>query len=138
MGERYGTDESRAASARQRRRGGNNGARALGGPVRAGFAYRINELGQEVFMPDVAGRVLNARDARAMMEGTGFSVAKLAPIGRAGQGAAKVRAVSFGDINITVPGGGDPQAIVAAVKRALKDAMRDAGVDLHDGGGYAY
>ncbi len=137
MGEHYGSDESRAASARQRRRGGNNGARALGGPVRAGFAYKINELGQEVFMPNVAGRVLNARDAKALMEGTGINIAKLAPIGRAAQGAAKAKTVSFGDINITVAGGGDPASIVQHVKRALKDAMRDAGVDLHDGGAYA-
>jgi len=114
-----------------------SGARALGGPVRAGFAYKINELGEEVFVPGMSGRVVNARDAKSLLDGTGFSIAAAAPVGRSLKQAAQSARVSFGDIHITVPGGGDPASIVQHVKRALKDAMRDAGVDLHDGGAYA-
>lgn len=114
-----------------------SGARALGGPVRRGFAYRINELGEEVFVPGMSGRVVNARDAKSLLDGTGFSIAAAAPVGRSLKQAAQSARFSFGDIHITVPGGGDPASIVQHVKRALKEAMRDAGVDLHDGGAYA-
>ncbi|WP_333827712.1 phage portal protein family protein [Pararhodobacter sp.] len=37
-----------------------DGSRALGGPVRPGFLYEINEQGQEFFMPDSPGRVIPA------------------------------------------------------------------------------
>jgi hypothetical protein len=36
------------------------GARARGGPVTAGFAYRVNEYGPEVFVPRTSGRIAPA------------------------------------------------------------------------------
>jgi|GEM_PF-2425404 len=52
-----GSDARGAADQPQRRA---QGARALGGPVRPGFVYEINEQGREFFMPDVPGRVVAA------------------------------------------------------------------------------
>jgi len=43
------------------------GARALGGAVRAGFTYRVNELGEELFTPGTNGRVTPAREAAPLI-----------------------------------------------------------------------
>jgi hypothetical protein len=37
------------------------GKRAIGGPVRAGLAYTVGEFGQETFIPNQSGRILNQR-----------------------------------------------------------------------------
>ncbi|HAW49153.1 MAG TPA: phage tail tape measure protein [Roseovarius sp.] len=44
-----------------------DGQRALGGAVRAGFTYRINELGEELFTPSTNGRVTPAREAAPLL-----------------------------------------------------------------------
>lgn len=63
--------------------------RALGGPVRAGFLYEINERGQEFFSPDRDGHVI--------------------PAGKVKAGLARVgNSLRIGDINITAAPGGAP------------------------------
>jgi hypothetical protein len=42
----------------------DTGARANGGAVRAGGAYRVGEFGPELFVPSTSGRVVNATTAR--------------------------------------------------------------------------
>lgn len=49
--------------------------RAAGGPVQAGFAYRVNELGQETFIPSVNGTIRPAGQA-----GGGGDMTHSAPI----------------------------------------------------------
>lgn len=39
-----------------------HGARAIGGPVMAGLAYKVNEFGPEMFIPKVDGTIVNALD----------------------------------------------------------------------------
>lgn len=90
-----------------------SGARAIGGPVRPGFVYEINENGTEYFQPDVPGRVLRAG-------GLGLSG------GRGG--------VQIGDIHIHAQPGMDPEAIARAVRRELARLTEPAGLALHDGG----
>jgi hypothetical protein len=64
--------------------------RASGGPVEAGTPYIVGELGQELFIPDSRGRIVNARDTARMVDG---------PTGRSGSSntnAPKI-AVNFFD-----------------------------------------
>ncbi|KQI66878.1 hypothetical protein AN189_18490 [Loktanella sp. 3ANDIMAR09] len=92
------------------------GGRALGGPVRAGGIYEVNERGQEFFAPGQSGSIITARDARRA-------------------GAATSRTVTFGDIVINAAPGMDAQAVARAIKRELADLM-DTSRALHDGGFY--
>ena len=105
-----------SSSRRESRRGGN---RALGGPTRAGFMYRINEEGQEFFMPDVAGRVISSRDIRS-----------------GGQAATTGGpSIQIGELVVNGAPGQDPQALARAVRRELEQMMRQRSA-LHDGGLY--
>jgi TP901 family phage tail tape measure protein len=90
--------------------------RALGGGVRAGFAYEINERGQELFVPSTSGSVINAR----------------ASSGR-GAAAGQTSSISVGDINIYPPAGASPEEIGQIVMRKFEELM-DNGAALHDGG----
>lgn len=92
------------------------GRRALGGPVRAGGIYEVNERGQEFFAPGQSGSIITARDAR-------------------GGGAAATRQVTFGDIIVNAAPGMDASAVARMVRRELRDLM-DARNALHDGGLY--
>lgn len=47
------------------------GGRAVGGPMRAGVTYRINEQGQEFIQLGTSGRAYNARESAAMAAGSG-------------------------------------------------------------------
>lgn len=51
------------------------GGRAVGGPMRAGVTYRINEQGQEFIQLGTSGRAYNARESAAMGGGVSLSVA---------------------------------------------------------------
>jgi hypothetical protein len=95
------------------------GQRALGGPVRAGTIYRWMEEGQELFMPRTDGAVISSREIRAL---------------RAGGGARSLR---IGDIVINAAQGQSPEEIAREVMRRLERMASQAGVPLHDGGGYA-
>lgn len=94
------------------------GARAIGGPVRAGFLYEINEAGQEYFSPNRDGHVVPA--GKIMAGGN--------------QGSTSLR---FGDINIHPAPGMSPIDIAKAVRRELERMADAAGSALHDGGSYA-
>jgi len=96
-----------------------DGAMARGGPVRGGFMYRINELGQEFFTPDTSGRVISARDARLMAQ----------------PGSIGGSSVTIGDIHVHAAPGQSAEEIARAVMRRLKREM-DARGALDDGGLY--
>lgn len=46
--------------------------RASGGPVNAGQAYKVGELGTELFIPKVSGRIANANETRGILAGGGM------------------------------------------------------------------
>jgi hypothetical protein len=55
--------------------------RALGGPVAAGLAYRINEMGVETFIPNQAGVILDHHNTKMLMNGgAGIDYDRLARI----------------------------------------------------------
>lgn len=97
-----------------------SGARALGGPVRAGQIYRWMEEGQEFFSPRTDGSVISTRDLKALRLGGGGS-----------------RSFRIGDINIHAVAGQSAEDIARAVRRELERLARLAGSPLHDGGAYA-
>jgi TP901 family phage tail tape measure protein len=98
------------------------GGRALGGPVRPGFWYRVNEQGIEGIMPLSPMRIVPTGEMRRLSSGGG----------RAGGG------LSIGGITVNALPGMDPEAIARAVRRELEELARDARFALHDGGlGYA-
>jgi hypothetical protein len=74
------------------------GFRAGGGPVNAAHLYEINELGSEMFMPGVDGRILNAQETRDMLAslksiakgGTGDTSRALFTIAKYCQRSAKI------------------------------------------------
>lgn len=92
--------------------------RALGGPVRAGLLYEINERGQEFFSPDRDGHVIPAGKIKAGGGGGGNSL-------------------RIGDININAAPGMSPMDIARAVRREIERMADQAGSALHDGGAYA-
>lgn len=94
------------------------GARALGGPARAGFLYEINERGQEFFSPDRDGHVIPAGKVKAGL-------------------ARAANSLRIGDINITAAPGMSPMDIARAVRREIERLADNAGSALHDGGAYA-
>lgn len=109
-----GADE-KANTAQAMSNGPQLPGRALGGPVRAGQAYRWMEEGREFFVPQTEGSVLSTRALRAM--------------GGAGS-------VQVGEIHIHAREGQDPLQIARAVKRELRAMMKPAGFGLHDGESY--
>ncbi|WP_296762990.1 phage tail tape measure protein [Sediminimonas sp.] len=142
------------------------GARALGGSVRPGFGYRINEQGEEIFVPDVAGRVIPARAARMIMAASMAGVPAVAAAGAVDMpalasfnpatiaaempnidhspslvgtgGGRQVGGVTVGDIHIHAAPGMSPQDIAAEVRREIERIGRESGAEngLHDGGQY--
>lgn len=50
------------------------GDRAAGGPVSAGSLYRVNELGQEFFIPRMSGTILSANKTKSLLAGGGPQV----------------------------------------------------------------
>ncbi len=102
------------------------GYRDSGGPVMAGLPYMVGERGRELFVPDVAGKVvptsaLNARiDRRPMLAAH----------------RAATQIVRQGDnvqIHIAPPPGVDPQEIARMVSRELDRRQRMTQGGLHDG-----
>lgn len=142
------------------------GARALGGSVRPGFGYRINEQGEEIFVPDVAGRVIPARVSRMIMAASMAGVPAAAAAGAiempspasfnpaaiaaempnidrspslvGAGGNQQVGGVTVGDIHIHAAPGMNPQDIAAEVRREIERIGRESGSanGLHDGGQY--
>lgn len=96
------------------------GARALGGPVRAGGIYRWMEEGQEFFSPTVDGSVISTRQLRSLKSGTG----------------ARSSTVTIGDINVYAAPGQSATEIARAVRREIERTLNTGGA-LHDGGAYA-
>lgn len=122
-------------------RAGVDGARALGGPVRAGMIYRWQEEGRELFMPRVDGDVISNRQLRAieaMSAGSGIRVVQANPSSVADAGRGRVsRRLDIGGITINAAPGMDPHAIGREVRRQLQALAREADFNLHDGADYA-
>jgi len=98
------------------------GARATGGPVRALGWYRINEQGEELFSPAMAGRIIPHGETRRLMSG-----------GSASSGTS----VQVGDIHVHAAPGMDVRAIATEVRRQIADRLAEARYALHDGGLHA-
>jgi hypothetical protein len=82
--------------------------RAAGGPVMAGRAYTVGEVGREAFVPNVNGQIMTARDLKSMNGGG-----------------------SGGTVNnFYITTGADPDSVVAAIQRY---AQRNNGVPLRGG-----
>lgn len=96
------------------------GARALGGPVRAGGIYRWMEEGQEMFSPTVDGSVISARQLGALKAG----------------GAGRSSSIRIGDIVINAAPGQSAAEVAQAVRREIERLLKPSGA-LHDGGAYA-
>lgn len=122
--------------------GGFAGARALGGPVRAGQIYRWQEEGAELFVPRVDGQVISNRQLRAMQAMTeaprNLRIVQAAPrSGASGGSAGRAMRLDLGGITIHAAPGLDPQAVARAVRREIEALARERGFALHDGGDYA-
>lgn len=131
--------------------GGVAGARALGGPVRPGFVYEINEQGREFFMPDVPGRVLPANmfaqmagGAMQLMENLPDIPGPFSDANQAGKGAgllsgfaprdARAQVTYQGDtINLTVYAT-DARDLERQMERFFERRERQRRYNLHDGG----
>ncbi|MEL6477611.1 MAG: phage tail tape measure protein [Pseudomonadota bacterium] len=97
--------------------------RAAGGPVSAGQLYQVNELGEELFVPNTAGTIVPAHR---------LSTRSDAPVAPAFGGRAS--AGSSGPVTINVHP--SPGMDEAALARMVADEVRrtqDASADLHDG-----
>lgn len=98
-------DLERRISAAQARLDGKkdtDGKRAIGGPVMAGRAYTVGELGPETFVPSTSGTILTARETR------GLGGVTIAP----------------GAVQISVAGG-DTAQVQAAVDAAFDRLVRE-------------
>lgn len=117
------------------------GARALGGPVRAGQIYRWREEGRELFMPRVDGDVISNRQLRAietMQSGSGIRIVQGGQNSFAGAGRSQgARRIDIGGITINASPGMDPRAIGQEVRRQIQALAREADFNLHDGADYA-
>lgn len=69
------------------------GKRAAGGPVRAGKVYTVGEEGEELFLPDEDGQIVNATDTRALLDGNPRARALTAGSGGGGAGGGEARGV---------------------------------------------
>lgn len=84
-------------------------ARATGGPVTAGQPYKVGEHGEEVFVPGVNGRIVNAAAMRRAMPG---------PANQRGGGS---QAVTF---SINLDGANGDQQVAAIAKQAVREGLR--------------
>lgn len=71
-----------------------DGARAKGGPVRKGGVYRVNEEGEELFVPGTDGTIIPHG-------------ARLSSANQRAAGGNQVSVTNHNNFNITVSGGGD-------------------------------
>jgi hypothetical protein len=92
------------------------GARARGGPVRAGGLYLVGEEGPELFRAPQSGRIVPAGRTAAM-----FAAAAMTPMAAAASpvNRAPVSAPAPMQVTINVNGAQDPRAIAAEVRREL-------------------
>lgn len=87
------------------------GTRASGGPVSGGSAYRINERGEEMFIPGASGTVVDAKRTEALL-------AVLRGQYQAPEGRGETTVIHVG--GITVQGADDPRATAREVMRQLE------------------
>ncbi len=88
-----------------------NSARFQGGQVDAGSTYGINERGDEIFTPKVAGRVFSRNDMQSMMNGGGNSQAMI------------VNVYNESGANVTAVQEDDGSASIYVTKQELPELM---------------
>ncbi|WP_041358045.1 phage tail tape measure protein [Nitrobacter hamburgensis] len=93
------------------------GARAAGGPVRAGSAYLVGENGPEIFRARANGAISNTLDTVRAIKAQAMAGAA-----KAGGGAA-VTNVGGVTINVQASPGQSPEAIAAAVEKQLSSKL---------------
>lgn len=97
------------------------GPRAIGGPVRPGFWYQVNEQGIEGIMPLSPMRVVPTGEMRGAARGGGRVAGGL----------------TIGGITINALPGMDAEAVARAVRREIDALAREARFALNDGGLHA-
>lgn len=124
--------------------------RDSGGPIRPRQIYKVGERGPELFVSDVAGRILPSRALRAAAAATAIATPLAAdvtdpitqridtrpPVSASAPAARQIR--REGDtINITInAGGGSAPDIAREVERVLRRRDDDRRAQLHDGVDY--
>ena len=105
------------------------GARAAGGPVKAGLTYLTGEHGRELFTPGIDGYVHSAVDTARMMRSAALASSPAIPSAHTPAGGRdtgrRPANVDVGGITINVTGapGQSPQQIADAVRRQLSDRL---------------
>ncbi len=121
------------------------GARAVGGPVRAGFPYLVNENTprSEVFVPSLSGGILNVSQAQAAVRASMGGANKVRTAGLSGLAASVVvgstlaaapagdvsgrsnsARVEIGSISIVAPSGvSDPEGLADLIETRLGDRI---------------
>lgn len=97
-----------------------DGQRALGGAVRAGFTYRINELGEELFTPGTNGRVTPAREAAPLVAAAAAFGGNAAALGALPARAAVV--MTAASLGLGLAGTGAEAAPAFTTGTATQDA----------------
>lgn len=110
-----------------------DGARALGGPVRAGGTYLVGERGPEIFRPTGSGRIETNRTYNRLASfgsasggSRGPTAAQMAAAGALGGGASGAKHVTRGNLSVSMTiqaGGGDAEAIGDAAERAVRRVL---------------
>lgn len=94
------------------------GARAAGGPVRAGMAYLVGERGPELFRPSYSGAISSTADTVRMIKANAMAGAA-----RHSAGGGNSTTVHVGGIHVQAAPGQSPEAIAAAVERRLSEKL---------------
>ncbi|MGR3435740.1 MAG: phage tail tape measure protein [Shimia sp.] len=108
-------------------------ARDGGGAVRPFTLYKINERGEEGFVPHTAGHVVTAAKMAEMRRALAPGAMRPAR-GAGGEGRSFGRGgIEIGQITINTTGPADARSIARDLKRELRVLDRDEDAALHDG-----
>lgn len=113
------------------------GARAAGGPVRAGASYLVGERGPELFMPAVSGAIQSASATARMLRAAALaSTIAAAPAAAHGATGGTTMHVNVGGITVNAAPGQSPEDIAQAVHRVLSDKLNALSRGAHSDGAY--
>lgn len=113
------------------------GARAAGGPVRAGASYLVGERGPELFMPAVSGAIQSASATARMLRAAALaSTIAAAPAVAHGATGGTTMHVNVGGITVNAAPGQSPEDIAQAVHRVLSDKLNALSRGAHSDGVY--
>jgi TP901 family phage tail tape measure protein len=113
------------------------GARAAGGPVRAGASYLVGERGTELFTPAVSGAIQSASATARMLRAAALaSTLAAAPAAAHGGAGGTTMHVDVGGITVNAAPGQSPEDIAQAVERVLSDKLNALSRGAHSDGAY--